>query len=89
MEQNTPYYMVRTLLFRLLQINVCKNVHDKEEALLQRITAPELREKLPLLNNLLNLKVIFFFLLHVAGMFSFCTFIATKLNLTKIYPTKI
>jgi len=56
-EQNTPYFMARNLLIKLLEMDTCKTTHEKEEALLKKVTDPALNEKLPLLNGILNLKV--------------------------------
>lgn len=57
-EQNTPFFTVKTLVTKLLQIDTCKNIHEREELLLKHITDPEMRELLPLLNDLLVLKVV-------------------------------
>ena len=59
-EKNTPYFTVKTLLSKLLKMDTCKNIHDREELLLNHITEPKMREKLPLLNDLLGLKVMVF-----------------------------
>lgn len=56
-EQNTPFFTVKTLVTKLLQIDACKNIHEREQLLLKHITDPETRELLPLLNDLLVLKV--------------------------------
>lgn len=56
-EQNTPFFTVKTLVTKLLQIDMCKNIHEREQLLLEHIVDPETRELLPLLNDLLVLKV--------------------------------
>lgn len=56
-EQNTPFFTVKILVTKLLQIDNCKNIHEREQVLLQHISDPEMRELLPLLNDLLVLKV--------------------------------
>ena len=56
-EKNTPFFMARNLLLKLLEMDKCKTIHDKEEALLKKVTEPTLKERLPLLNGMLNLKV--------------------------------
>ena len=57
-EQNTPFFTVKILVTKLLQIDNCKNIHEREQLLLQHISDPEMRELLPLLNDLLVLKVL-------------------------------
>lgn len=56
-EQNTPFFTVKTLVTKLLQIDMCKNMHEREQLLLHHICDREMRELLPLLNDLLVLKV--------------------------------
>ena len=56
-EQNTPFFTVKTLLVRLLELDVCSSIHEKEQLLLEHVTDEEMRECLPLLNDLLMLKV--------------------------------
>jgi hypothetical protein len=56
-EQNTPFFTVKTLVTKLLQVDTCKNIHEREQLLLHHITDPGMREQLPLLNDLLVLKV--------------------------------
>lgn len=56
-EQNTPFYTVKTLLTRLLGLDTCSNMHDKEQLLLEHVVDEELRRLLPILNDLLVLKV--------------------------------
>lgn len=56
-EQNTPFFTVKTLLTRLLELDTCSNIHDKEQLILDHVTDEEMRKYLPLLNDLLMLKV--------------------------------
>ena len=56
-EQNNPFYIAKVLISRLLAINKCKNLHEREQQILSSITTPEQEEMLPLLNDLLGLKV--------------------------------
>lgn len=56
-EQNTPFYTVKTIVSKLLKIDECKNIHEREELLLEHITDFNMRQLLPLLNDLLILKV--------------------------------
>lgn len=56
-EQNTPFFTVKTLLTRLLELDTCSNIHDKEQLILNHVTDEEMRKYLPLLNDLLVLKV--------------------------------
>ena len=56
-EQNTPFFTVKTLVTKLLQIDSCKNIHEREQLLLHHISDPEMRKLLPILNDLLVLKV--------------------------------
>ena len=56
-EQNTPFFTVKTLLTRLLELDTCSNIHDKEQLILQHIVDDDLRKLLPILNDLLVLKV--------------------------------
>lgn len=48
---------MKTLLTRLLGLDACVNVHDKEQQILQNVTDEKMRKCLPLLNDLLSLKV--------------------------------
>ena len=59
-EQNVPFHTVKTLLTRLLGLDTCGSIHDKEELILQHITDDKMRKYLPLLNDLLVLKVLLF-----------------------------
>ena len=56
-EQNTPLFTVKTLLTRLLELDTCSNIHDKEQLILDHVIDEEMRKYLPLLNDLLMLKV--------------------------------
>ena len=56
-EQNTPFFTVKTLIARLLELDSCKNIHEREQLILQHITDEEMRKFLPLLNDILVLKV--------------------------------
>ena len=56
-DRNTPFYIAKTLLLRLLGIDKCKNMHEREQLLLSHVTTDEQLELLPLLNDLLVLKV--------------------------------
>ena len=56
-EQNTPFFTVRTLITRLLELDSCKNIHDREQLILHLITEEEMRKYLPILNDILVLKV--------------------------------
>ena len=57
-EQNTPFFLVKTLIIRLLELDACKNIHDREQLILDHITDEKMRLVLPLLNDILVLKVI-------------------------------
>ena len=56
-ELNTPFFTVKTLITRLLELDMCSNLHDKEQLVLQHVTDDEMKMTLPLLNDLLVLKV--------------------------------
>ena len=56
-EQNTPFFAVKTLITRLLELDSCKNLHDREHLVLHHVTDEKMRMLLPLLNDLLVLKV--------------------------------
>ena len=56
-EKNTPFFTVKTLVTKLLKLDTCKNIHDREALLVSHITEPSMMEMLPLLNDLLGLKV--------------------------------
>ncbi len=56
-EQNTPFFTIKTLVTKLLGLDICKNIHEREQVLVELITDPDMRELLPLLNDLLILKV--------------------------------
>ncbi len=57
MEKNTPFFTVKTLITRLLELDSCKNIHEREQLLLQHITDDDMRLMLPLLNDILIMKV--------------------------------
>ena len=57
MEKNTPFFAVKTLITRLLEVDNCKNIHDREQLILEHVKTEEMRRFLPLLNDLLGLKV--------------------------------
>lgn len=56
-EQNTPFFTVKMLITRLLELDSCKNLHDREQLVLQHMTDEKMKQLLPLLNDLLVLKV--------------------------------
>ena len=56
-EQNTPFFAVKTVITRLLELDSCKNLHDREQLVLQHMTNEKMKQLLPLLNDLLVLKV--------------------------------
>ena len=57
-EQNTPFFAVKTLITRLLELDSCKNLHDREQLVLQHVMDEKMKQLLPLLNDLLVLKVL-------------------------------
>lgn len=56
-EQNTPFFTVKTLITRLLELDSCKNIHDREQLILDHVKDEQMRQLLPLLNDILVLKV--------------------------------
>jgi len=56
-EKNTPFHTAKKLLLRLLGIDKCRNLHEREQLLLSHITTDHQLDLLPLLNDLLVLKV--------------------------------
>ena len=56
-EQSTPFFTVKTLITRLLELDSCKNIHEREQLILHHVTDEEMRNFLPLLNDILVLKV--------------------------------
>ena len=56
-EQSTPFFTVKTLITRLLELDTCKNIHDREQLILEHIHDENTRQLLPLLNDILVLKV--------------------------------
>ena len=57
-EQSTPFFTVKTLITRLLELDTCKNIHDREQLILEHILDENTRQLLPLLNDILVLKVL-------------------------------
>jgi adenylate cyclase 10 len=55
-EQNTPFFTVKTILTRLLELDKCQYVHDKEQVIVQHVMNLETMNYLSLLNELLGLK---------------------------------
>ena len=58
-EQSTPFFTVKTLITRLLELDTCRNIHDREQLILEHILDENMRQLLPLLNDILVLKVCF------------------------------
>ena len=57
-EQNTPFYAVKTLITRLLELDKCHNAHEREDLILSHVGKDSgLSNMLPLLNDLLMVKV--------------------------------
>ena len=56
-EKNTPFFTVKTLITRLLELDSCKNIHEREQLILEHITDDKMKHLLPLLNDILVLKV--------------------------------
>ena len=56
-EQNTPFFTVKTLITRLLEMDNCKNIHEREQLVLQHVVDDSMKLLLPLLNDILVLKV--------------------------------
>ena len=63
-EKNTPFHIAKTLLLRLLGIDKCRNLHEREQLLLSHVTMDEQLDLLPLLNDLLVLKVCTYVRMH-------------------------
>ena len=58
-EQNTPFYAVKTLITRLLELDKCHNAHEREDLILSQVDKDSgLSNMLPLLNDLLMVKVL-------------------------------
>ena len=58
-EQNTPFYAVKTLITRLLELDKCHNAHEREDLILSQVSKDSgLSNMLPLLNDLLMVKVL-------------------------------
>ena len=65
-EQSTPFFTVKTLIARLLELDTCKNIHDREQLILEHILDENTRQLLPLLNDILVLKVhVYMYNVHV------------------------
>ena len=57
-EQSTPFFAVKTLITRLLDLDKCHNAHERENLILFHVSKePGLSNMLPLLNDLLMVKV--------------------------------
>ena len=56
-EQNTPFFAVKTLITRLLELDICHNAHEREQLILEHVTDEDTRKNLPLINDLLMVKV--------------------------------
>ena len=57
-EQNTPFFAVKTLITRLLELDRCHNAHEREDLILKHVSKESgLTNMLPLLNDLLMVKV--------------------------------
>ena len=54
---HTPYYVVQSLITNLLELDTCRTTCEKERALKEHITDPQLRENMFLLNDLLGTHV--------------------------------
>ena len=48
---------MKTLITRLLELDSCKNIHEREQLVLQHVTDDTMKHLLPLLNDILVLKV--------------------------------
>lgn len=72
-EQNTPFFTVKTLITRLLGLDNCKNIHEREQLVLEHVTDDELKKLLPLLNDLLVLKVGWIY--RISGLQPVCIYI--------------
>ena len=58
-EQNTPFFAVKTLITRLLDLDKCHNAHEREDLILKHVNKKSsLSSMLPLLNDLLMVKVL-------------------------------
>ena len=69
-EQNTPFYAVKTLITRLLELDKCHNAHEREDLILSHVSKdPNLSNVLPLLNDLLMVKVLCLYQAYVFNGF--------------------
>ena len=58
-EQNTPFFAVKTLITRLLDLDKCQSAHEREDLILKHVNKElDLSNMLPLLNDLLMVKVL-------------------------------
>ena len=58
-EQKTPFFAVKTLITRLLELDKCHNARQREDLILKHINEKSgLSTMLPLLNDLLMVKVL-------------------------------
>ena len=87
-EQNTPFYAVKTLITRLLELDKCHNAHERENLILSHVSKdPNLSNMLPLLNDLLMVKVnayIRHMYLMVFAYFN-CDYISHTVSSDKLY----
>ena len=66
-EKNTPFFTVKTLITRLLELDSCKNIHEREQLVLQHIVDDDMKQLLPLLNDILVMKV--YTIIYYIGLF--------------------
>ena len=83
-EQNTPFFTVKTLITRLLELDSCKNIHDREQLILEHITDETARHLLPLLNDILVLKVNLCMQIR-AGRLTTCIYVAGRFYCRFLY----
>ena len=63
-EQNTPFFTVKTLITHLLELDKCHNAHEREDMILSCVNEDsDLSNMLSLLNDLLMVKVYMLYLL--------------------------
>lgn len=55
-EQHTPFYAVKTLVARLLELESCHSAHEREHVIISKVS-DTLKPDLPLLNELLSINV--------------------------------
>ena len=86
-EQNTPFFTVKSIVTKLLRIDICMNIHEREQILLESITDLELREMLPLLNDLLVLKVLLYIVASCHyPILTYYTPVSTDTNYCRLGP---